>query len=508
MHTLTDFHHSVGTLWYSPSGMASTYTKGRLQSTLKVFRQARDDAAKVNTSCKLQRLRGEKRRREVDASDHLPHSSTWNDDDAASSDDYTPETPKKRRLAVPRMPKSKRLKPDPQPQIANHNHTTSETVSAVPTPGLVTLKLRSAPGRIILNALAGQYGTGYEKQTSDESDDTTAANGGRRSSKTYLEKQDEESGKIGERTTRSGLRRKITRSAKVPAYNPTDPFNVSKNVQAPLTLPPANAQPTPSPSPAGPRPIDVIRACFAEYHATGMEDNPIVLDSPSPTPTPEPDARPKPYTFTITTAWGHPINFKHDASSGLPCHFCNDFRYGVFGYGLIETKIYRDLQGTQFQEAEDGHGHRSRGKEATRMCVKCSLKRLYISSCEVHSITQFIVPDTIRFNTYIAQLLDKRYPKGPALKCGVYYTCSLCTQPAFWRCVADQIRDRKRQSLSKEQGKGRGCGLILCHSCAGNLRRDGGILKDTTVKKPKDHDCRRADMDFLFPGSLLHKMYK
>jgi hypothetical protein len=50
--------------------------------------------------------------------------------------------------------------------------------------------------------------------------------------------------------------------------------------------------------------------------------------------------------------------------------------------------------------------------------------------------------------------------------------------------------------------------LFLCKSCSANLQADNGVLKNTTVQKTSGHDCRRADMQFLFGGSLLHKAYK
>ena len=511
--------------------MTSTYTKARLEYTLKVFRGAREDA-KHTASSKLQRhLRNDYGFRQANATSNLPHAATWDEDDA-SSDEYNPEIPKKRRLTVPKTPKPKRRKQDPQ--IANQKHTTTSEVSLEPFPGLVTLKFKSSNGKFFLNALAGQYGTGYEKQDSDENDDARGR-GQRQTGKTYLEKQDEESGKIDKGTTRSGLRRKFKAPTKGNGHDtcPTCRRDVSGTLpcnrcksEGPLCtecntnksqrvaassviLTPANTEPTPLPSPAGERSIDEIRRLFSEYHALGVQQNPIILDSPSPSPTPKPVVKPQtPSIFTITTPWAHPMQFKYDAKLGPPCHFCNDFRYGVYGYGLIEAKVFRKVGETQLEETEDSTGHRSQGKEATRMCVECSLKRLFISRCRAHSIKQFGAPSDAQFKFYIGQLLDKRYPNGPALKAGVYYTCSLCTQPAFWRCVADQRLNRYGQQVSEEQGKGRGCGLLLCTSCAGNLQAEKGILKKTTVQKPNGHDCRRADMQFLFPGSLLHKAYR
>ena len=68
-------------------------------------------------------------------------------------------------------------------------------------PGLVASKFKSLNGKLFLSALAGQYGTSYEKQDSDENDD--ARGGGQRQPGVYLEKQDNESGKVEKATTRN-----------------------------------------------------------------------------------------------------------------------------------------------------------------------------------------------------------------------------------------------------------------------------------------------------------------
>ncbi|EXJ64699.1 hypothetical protein A1O7_01037 [Cladophialophora yegresii CBS 114405] len=532
--------------------MAATYTKARLEHALKAFREAR--ISSKGTTPKVQRhLRDDYQFRQVRATNNLNQATTWDDHDA-SSDEYNPEAPKRRRLLNARAARAKRTKQGQQP--ANPTHTTAGKLEDrfVPFPTLLTIRFGSLRGRLLLGELAVQHGTGYEVK--HKSDRRTRRDGRRGSNKTYLELQDEESCKIDEGTTRSGLKRKIDCTAKNPGspscnqskkrcatkdcpnssckHRDVDHIKcgASKNeeestklgesvgskrtetihVAPPLTPSSLLAQPTPSPSPVAERPIDNLRRHYVEFQAIlgtsgsvagTSRQNPITLDSPSPSPR---LATPMPFsTFTITTPWTHPINFKYAVDAEPSCHFCDDFRYGIYGYGPVEAEVAQREDG-QLQEC--GKGHSFQGKEMTRMCVECSLKRLHISRCKEHFVHQFGNPEHARFKAYIGQLLDKRYPNGPAIKLGVYYTCSLCTQPAFWRCVADQSRNRYGQKLGAGEGKGRGCGLFLCKSCSGNLQADNGVLKKTTVQKPSGHDCRRADMEFLFPGSLLHKAYK
>ena len=511
--------------------MARKYTKARLAKTLSVLRQAWEGSADQDQRPR----RKERRQRQARGTSLLAPLTTY-DDAASSSDEYVPEAPGKRRHYPTRLPKAKRVKHDPEP--ANPKHTTLEENRLLPSASLVTLKIQSFGGKLVLNALAGQHDTGYEKKKAEELKKSESA-----PDKTFSEKMDEICGKIDKGTTRSGLKRKFATSAKIsviPSLKDNtgasgselpilrlrgnhgeemgQQIKESRNGQAnPSAAAMTNTSTTSSLSPGFERPIDTIRRVFLEVQAlkgnamvlSGQPGNPVNLITPSPSPEPEPKLKPAlSFPFIIKTPWAHPIDFKHPVEATAPCHFCGDFRYGIFGYGLLEVKVRLGDQGGQLIESEDAFGHRFRGKEATRMCVKCSSQRLYIMRCRDHMLQRFGTPEDKRFHAYTGQLLDKNYPRGPALKVAVYYTCSLCTQPAFWRCIADQSHDLIHNELSKESGKGKGCGLMLCGSCAERLEADGGVLKKTTVQKANSKDCRRADMEFLFAGSLLDKAYR
>lgn len=210
---------------------------------------------------------------------------------------------------------------------------------------------------------------------------------------------------------------------------------------------------------------------------------------------------------TIQTTWAHPIDFKHVPTDKKPCHFCSDFRYGIFGYGELEIHAIKYRDSPDYEET--GDGHRSEGWEATRMCVKCSLSRLYISRCKCHSILPFGTRSTALENRYFSQLEDWQ-PHQPKLKAGSLTTCSLCPRSAHWRCGADQHLNMVGMRISSLKGKGMGCGLLLCDDCAPQVKQDG-ILRRPSIEHADVARCkigRRADADFLFRGSLLHNAFR
>ncbi|EXJ95628.1 hypothetical protein A1O1_00750 [Capronia coronata CBS 617.96] len=152
---------------------------------------------------------------------------------------------------------------------------------------------------------------------------------------------------------------------------------------------------TPTPSPTA---SQIIRSHVAtrQYPFTtkigASQEHPIVLDSPPSSPgnhsslfsaPPESAGR----LVNIRTYWAHPIQFKHFPTPGSSCHFCSDFRYGIYGYGEIAVQVIQYPDTLSYEET--GDGHRAKGHEATRMCVNCALNRLYISRCRVHRFKKF-----------------------------------------------------------------------------------------------------------------------
>lgn len=248
-----------------------------------------------------------------------------------------------------------------------------------------------------------------------------------------------------------------------------------------------------------------------KFNAGASQDNAIVLDSsPSPEPSPEPSTRPNSdgRLVEIRTTWAHPIDFKHKPTGREPCHFCSDFRYGIYGYGEINIHVIKYRDRPDYEETCDGH--RSYRKP-TRMCAKCSLNRLYVSRCKVHRIIPFGTRSKELELKYVSQLLASDWePDQPSLNIGCLRTCSLCPRPAYWRCNADKCLDKVGRPISGLRGKGLGCGLVLCDDCAPQVKVDG-ILRRTSIEQcdlAKSMIGRRADVDFLFLGSLLHNAFR
>lgn len=496
----------------------------------------------------------------------------------SSSDEYNP-TSRKRRVASNGVKPSKRAK---LATIAAESHTRPSVIPSEEketiSPTLITLKVKSTKGKTLLDALARKHGSGYDDDPEklplycwkrgngllgDSSGKCHPPGDHEQSAgQTYLQKKDEESGAIGERTNRSGFKRleKIASTAaqqctacskakrrcslkkngskpctrcyteglECVAQNPVE--EVLTSIESTLTLTPAHLAPPPAaadepdvcqilPTPAGIGDTETPAPTSREYapatrHATltgsmgASKDNPIVLDSPSLSPEPQLSLAQK-YGFSVLTDtfFAHPMNFKHISTPEAPCHFCRDFRYGIYGYGkrTVELAYYPG----ESQPVECGNGWVSRGREPTRMCVACSLKRLYISRCRVHDLKQVAIHEKDLCEQYIRQLVERDWNEGaPPLKQAAYPTCALCPWPGIWRCFANQRFDRLGRTLSESEGKGRGCGLVLCDSCASKVKVNGILRKDivkSTADKPDGGP--RADMEFLFQGSLLHKAF-
>ncbi|KAI1611740.1 hypothetical protein EDD36DRAFT_299910 [Exophiala viscosa] len=235
----------------------------------------------------------------------------------------------------------------------------------------------------------------------------------------------------------------------------------------------------------------------------GSKINPIVIGSPPASP-PPPQSSGDAKLLRIKTFWAHPIDFKFQPSPTELCHFCSDFRYGIYGYGELDVEVIRYPGAIGVEET--GDGHRARGREATRMCVLCALARLYILKCAVHRFRKLDVLLSQKiFDLYTTQVLAETW--DPPLKKGAYSTCSLCPHPASWNCCADQTHDPFRRKLTPIAGEDRGCGLLICDDCHVKVVTDGGRLKAKTVV-PAEKGSVRADIEFLFPGSGLHQAYR
>lgn len=159
------------------------------------------------------------------------------------------------------------------------------------------------------------------------------------------------------------------------------------------------------------------------------------------------------------TSYAHPINFKllSDKDGSSECHFCKDWTMAVIGHGTRRATARRLRSPPEYHET--ANGHRDEGKEAARMCVRCSLNRLLMMRCHSpHYQPNNPPPSTLShpFTKVHAKDLTEQQPWkylqhlfcrmngethliSPAFELPA---CSLCPQPAVWKCCKFQERDQ------------------------------------------------------------------
>jgi hypothetical protein len=236
-------------------------------------------------------------------------------------------------------------------------------------------------------------------------------------------------------------------------------------------------------------------------------------ETPSALPHFEPD-----HTESITTSWAQPIDFQHQPKqTGLPCHFCDDYRYGFLGLGRLRVEVVWDHTAKHYIEVAGGHV--GKGREPTRMCTACSFERLRIRFCghghdvegkeknNMHNHQLVEVPSWRAVartwtgkNNWTSQLKMTRSSPEYSTQAPLA-PCHLCCLPAMYRCCTVQERNRALQPLTEmDEGK-EGCGLRVCEKCKTDIEDAGGMWTEEEVLGA----YRRADAEFLFPGSLLER---
>lgn len=227
-------------------------------------------------------------------------------------------------------------------------------------------------------------------------------------------------------------------------------------------------------------------------------------------------------TSHITTPWAHPINFQHrPKTTGEPCHFCQDFRYGLVGHGPITVEVFWDQGEKDYIEINGGHF--GMGKEPTRMCGACALERLRIRFCgyehdetgkgkakatsnktphhhQLIEVPSWRALGATQSQKWRKQLrMDERdaeYSAKPVMP-----PCHLCNLPATYRCGTLQKRNRALQPLQGDQTGAKECGLRVCDGCRDNVEGCGGEWVRGKVLGVGE----RADADFLFEGAALER---
>ena len=207
---------------------------------------------------------------------------------------------------------------------------------------------------------------------------------------------------------------------------------------------------------------------------------------------------------TITTKLAHPIRFNYmsvDDQDPMPCHWCDDMVYGLLGLGEVDVEMVDNGDSQGYTEVVDGHT--TAGHSPSRMCGFCTLDRLRITACKVHEIQPIdgIDPGQFDYSSITEWMTPGAASTAP------FSWCSICPAPAFFVCCAeaDPID-------ALDTGMGKGCGLLLCESCAVALvnEHDGdleGLIDQLKGDEADGGFGLRADADFLHPrGELLRRM--
>ena len=514
------------------------YTQRRLKETLRVFRRAKAaerrqqerDFFQFNRS-----LRNKDTFRGYEQQSSGPQATRWqkeNSDDDEDDNDYDPTLTRRTKKKPEKAVRSKRKAADIGDEAKEKKKAKTPTLPRASNAeelrskvSFLTFKLPSENCKDLLKELSDRHNTGLrslkasgsKRILGDASKDTWAWEMGRR--KTFEEQFSEQSEEIhntGGRALRNrkvpaieiGLKKANHRWQEDEEAGCEEAQLLAEHEQRKLNRPASISCGLPSPAATSPE-SKFPSSENERWQKTPPKD--IITISPSPSPTPE--CRPE----RIQTQWAHPVDFQYTFQPGEPpCHFCSDFRYGLTGFPRRMVSVKRTGNANKMYD-ELGNGHRNNNKEATRMCVKCALSRIYISNCAKHEVQVLpgidpLVPKLPNevYRPYTYQIVNG---KGIEDNKPIHPVCSLCLAPALFRCCTAQAKDMMgRMAMPSKNVKG--CGLLLCEDCEEMLRQHQGVLKRHFVRaklyevniKGRER-LMRADHEFLFKGSLLHQAY-
>jgi hypothetical protein len=204
----------------------------------------------------------------------------------------------------------------------------------------------------------------------------------------------------------------------------------------------------------------------------------------------------------IRTAYCHPLDCELGNNNGEPCEFCRNFTFGMFGLGLKEVTVADYGRGCGLEEVEGGH--QSAGHERTRICHNCCLDRQYITICPGHKFSPLPGLDPLTFDFGKAFRSLEKKTRGYEQ---VNQWCSLCLNPAFFRCSTELFIDKFARDIEGPSSpEASGCGILLCDSCKVLMERHGNDLARVVSSIPASEGVR-ADVEFLLPGSSLHRYF-
>jgi hypothetical protein len=231
---------------------------------------------------------------------------------------------------------------------------------------------------------------------------------------------------------------------------------------------------------------------------SATKSNPIIIDDSDDCTTNFDDLddierRQAALTTSIETNWAHPIEYR---CSPEACSFCLDFRYALFGCGVVNIQVIKIKPGVY---EEIGGGHRERGIGPTKICLNCSLERLAIAKCPEHEI--------LCIEGYLEEQFDYQsfLSRTAASPRAEHLTCSVCIKPACYACATRQKEDVCGLPATGEDDDG--CGLLLCRDCAGVVA-SCGLDMEQLERNSGSSKRLRADRSFLLPGSDLWQAWR
>jgi hypothetical protein len=215
------------------------------------------------------------------------------------------------------------------------------------------------------------------------------------------------------------------------------------------------------------------------------------------------------------TSLAHPVEFLAECppDGSRPCHWCNNYAYGITGLGPRNPEIWEFDDGT-LVELEDGHI--GEGKEQSRMCVSCTWDRYKIMRCSHTTLSPLPTSLSAAHGEqrdmafeYLAKaqeaLIDPvTQLTGPAFAKPTYEWCSICKEPAFGLCKTLQPIDVHAEVVDLEQ-ETLGCGLALCESCYSRTTKAEGNLDAVVAGANCD---LRADAHYLQKEAGHNTIYR
>jgi len=190
----------------------------------------------------------------------------------------------------------------------------------------------------------------------------------------------------------------------------------------------------------------------------------------------------------IVTKLRHPITFGGESEdANKPCSFCTTASYAILGLGQKRVSVWDSGPGEFLTEISGGRAEA--GEPHTQICGDCTMKRFSMLTCPDHDLAPFRTAESavMNLNDALTRMLENR-PDGSDI------WCSLCPMLATYQCKTAGAMNEK------------GCGLVLCETCAVEMTGlyDYNLMNMLKAARDEVTDLRplgyRADMEIMKPG--------